>query len=67
MVRLGLIALGAALLVAGPGASAAADDAQPNKIASGEDELCSAAPIAGGFGNPFRVPIIHLSRACSAA
>ena len=50
MARLGLIALGAALLVAGTAASAAADDAQPNKIASGEDELRSSEPIAGGAG-----------------
>jgi outer membrane beta-barrel protein len=50
VARLGLIALGAVLLVAGNTATAAADDAQPGKIASGEDELSSSEPIAGGAG-----------------
>jgi len=50
MARLGLIAVGAALLVAGAAARAAADDAQPGGIASGEDELSSSEPIAGGAG-----------------
>jgi outer membrane beta-barrel protein len=50
VARVAIIAFGAALLVTGAGARSRADEAQPGQIASGEDELSSSEPIAGGAG-----------------
>jgi len=50
VARLGLITFGAALLVAATTAIAVADDAEPGKTASGDDQPSSSEPIAGDTG-----------------